>query len=180
MNPPNDVALIEQFVSASATATANHDLKIESAFGANQLLTKTGGLLATIDLISQPTVVEIRQGCDYWRLLHEALSDQGFMIAGLASQAGFIRYEAQMIPVGYKMNCTEAKILWEAWSDRVSSNNRPDIRLDVLIFDRSAWYPIQEVACQRGIVSIQTLINTLSLQDGDYVTWLKRLVVGES
>jgi hypothetical protein len=175
MNPPDDATLIEQFVSGNAALTANQNLKIEPAFGTNQLLTKAGGVLATIDLTVKPTVVEVRQGCDYWTLLHKSLSDRGFMITGLSTQVEFMRYEAQMIPAGYKMHCTEAKILWEAWSDSVQSFNSRDIRLDVLIRDRGDWYPIQEVACQRGIVSIQTLINTLSLQDGDYVTWLKRL-----
>ncbi|MGV0027649.1 hypothetical protein [Phormidesmis priestleyi] len=175
MNTPDDATLIEQFVAGNVALAATQNLKVEPSPGTNQLLTQTGGLLATIDLTSQPTAVNVRQGCDYWTLLHKALSDQGFMMTGQAPQIGFMRYEAQIIPAGYKMNCTEAKILWQVWSDCVVSDDRPDICLDVLIFDRGAWYPIREVDCQRGIVSIQTLINTLSLQDGDYITWLKRL-----
>ncbi|KAM3098502.1 hypothetical protein ACKFKG_05585 [Phormidesmis sp. 146-35] len=174
MNTPDDVTLIEQFLSRSAILTANQTLKIEPAFGTNRLLTTTGTLLATIDLTTKPIIVNVRQGCDYWVLLHEALSSQGFMMAGLSPQIGFMRYEAQMIPVGYTMHCTEARSLWEVWSDSVRSFNCRDIRLDVLIFDRSTWYPIQEVVGDRGIVSIQTLISKLSLQDGDYVTWLRR------
>lgn len=174
MNIPDDATLIEQFVSGDASL-ANQNLKIDPAFEANQLLTKTGGLLATLNLTTQPTAVDVRQGCNYWPLLHEALSDRGFMMTGLAPQFGFMRYEAQTIPDGYQMNCTEAKALYEIYSSIAAGGDRSDIRLDVLIFDRGAWYPIQEVTAQRGIVSIQTLITTLSLQDGDYVTWLKRL-----
>jgi len=180
MNPPDDVTLIEQFVSARAILTTNQNLKIEPVLGTNRLLTKTGELLATIDLTTKPTIVDVRQGCDYWILLHQALSDRGFMIIGLSSQPGLMRYEAHLIPVGYKMHCAEAKSLWEIWSDRVKSFNCRDIRLDILLFDRGAWYPIQEVGCQRGVVSIQTLITTLNLQDGDYVTWLKQLAVSRA
>jgi hypothetical protein len=174
MDTLNDVTLIQQFVTEKAVFVANQNLRIEPALGANQLLAKNGELLATIDLTTKPTVVAVRQGCDYWTLLHEVLSDQGFMLSGEAPQLGFVRYEAQIIPVGYRMNCAEARVLWKVWSEKTRPT-RHDICLDLLIFERGMWHPIQEVACQRGIVSIKTLITTLNLQDGDYVTWIQQI-----
>ncbi|NJR49330.1 MAG: hypothetical protein HC780_06915 [Leptolyngbyaceae cyanobacterium CSU_1_3] len=174
MNSTNDATLIEQFITGKAVLAANQNLRIEPLFGANRLLDTNGALVASIDLTSQPTVITIRQGCASWSLLHAALCDRNFMIMGKADQLGFLRYEAQNIPLGYKMSSTEARVLWKVWADTVRSFNQKDIRLDLLIFDRGTWYPIQEIACQRGIVLIKTLINSLQLQDGDYVTWIQR------
>lgn len=184
MNTLDDVTLLQQFVTGEAVFAANQNLRIEPAFAVNQLLSRSGALLATITLSGDrtddppvpPAIVTVRQGCDCWALLHDVLSAQGFLVIGEAAQAGFIRYEAQRIPVGYQMNCAEAKILYQVWTERASHYPHNDIRLDLLIFTQSTWYPIQKVVFHRGIVSIKTLISAISVQDGDYVAWIQRVL----
>ncbi len=130
----------------------------------------------------QASIVRVKSGTQYWTLLHQILSEHGFMLADqvarslqkLPDESGFIHYEAQQIPNGYQMHCTPANVLWKVWSAQARPQYRLDLRLELLLFTRNAWFPIQEISCDRDIMLIKTLITAASLQASDYVTWLQK------
>lgn len=183
MNIRDDVTLIRQFLTLDPTPSTSQNFRIESTLNVNQLLSQSGELLASLDRLTQPPTLLIKAHTQYWTLLHQISSEQGFMLTDrgvrslqkLPDESGFIHYKAQQIPIGYQMHCTSAKALWKVWSARPRSLYRSDIRLELLLFTRSAWFPIQDISGDRNVVLIKTLITSASLQADDYVTWLQEI-----
>ena len=154
-----------------------------------QLLSQNDELLARLDRLTQPPILLIKSDTQYWTLLHQISSEQGFMLTNqgarsrqkLSDESGFVHYEAQQIPSGYQMHCTPANVLWKVWSAQVRPYHRSNMRLALLLFTRNAWFPIQEISGDRKGVLIKTLISSASLQADDYVTWLQETkTVGQS
>lgn len=181
MNIRDDVTLIRQFLTSDPTPITSQNFRIESALNVSQLLSQNDELLARLDRLTQPPTLLIKSDTQYWTLLHQISSEQGFMLTNqearsrqrLSDESGFIRYEAQQIPIGYQMHCTPANVLWKVWSAQARPYHRSNIRLALLLFTRSAWFPIQEISGDRNGVLIKTLITSVSLQADDYVTWLQ-------
>lgn len=181
MNALDDATLIQQFVARQTTLTTSPNLRIESAPNVTQLSTQNGELLARLDCSTQPAIVQVKQGIQHRALLHQILSEHGFVLMQgaqlfrkLPNESEFSCYEAQQIPIGYQMHCTEAKTLWKVWSAQTHPRHRLDSRLELLLFTPTAWLPIQDVSCHWGVVSIKTLIKAASLQKSEYVTWLQK------
>ena len=182
MNICDDVTLIRQFLTPDPTSINSQNFRIESALNVSQLLSQNDELLARLDRLTQPPIVLVKSSTQYWTLLHQILSEHGFMLANqvarslekLPDESGFIHYQAQQIPSGYQMHCTPANVLWKVWSAQPRSQRQFDVRLELLLFTRNAWFPIQEISCDRDLISIKTLITVASLQAGDYVTWLQK------
>lgn len=177
----DDATLIQQFVARQTPLTTSPNLRIESAPDATRLLTQNGKLLARLDHSTRPAIVQVKQGIQHRALLHQILSEHGFVLMQgaqlfrkLPNESGFTCYEAQQIPIGYQMHCTEAKTLWKVWSAQTHPRHRLDSRLELLLFTPTAWLPIQDVSCHWGVVSIKTLIKAASLQKSEYVTWLQK------
>ena len=181
MNTRDDVTLLRQFLTPNPTPITSQNLRIESTLNDVQLLSRNDELLARLDPSAQPPILLVKSDTQYWTLLHQISSEQGFMLADpaarslqkLPDESGFIRYKAQQIPTGYQMHCTPANALWKVWSAQARPYHRFDLRLELLLFTRSAWFPIQEISGDRDAIVIKTLITTTSLQAGDYVTWLQ-------
>ena len=182
MNTLDDLTLVRQFVNRDATPVTSQNFRLESALEMTQLLSKKGELLARLDPLTQPPRLMVKSGTRYWALLHQILSEHGFMLADQSARSlqklpdalGFIRYEAQQIPIGYQLHCTPANALWKVWLAQARPRHRLDMRLELLMFTRNAWFPIQEISGDRDSVLIKTLITSTPLQAGDYISWLQK------
>jgi hypothetical protein len=176
MNALDDTTLINQFIRGEVSLAANQNLRVEAAFNVMQLLTKRGVLLAIASLAgeSQTPTIAVRQTSDYWKLIHQLLLKNHFLMIEPAEQAGFMKYEERSIPAGYQLNCTEARQLWKAWWTGMRHNNRHSIQIDLLIFQRNTWYPVRDIACNQGTLFIQSLAAEIALQGDDLIVWLQK------
>ncbi len=182
MNTLDDLTLVRQFVNRDSTPVTSQNFRLESAAEVTHLLSKKGDLLARLDPLTQPPRLMVKSGTRYWALLHQILSEHGFMLAdqtarslqNLPTACGFVVYESQQIPVGYQLHCTPANALWKVWLAQARPQHRLDMRLEMLLFTRNAWFPIQEISGDRDSVLIKTLITSTSLQASDYVSWLQK------
>ncbi len=181
MTTLGDATLVQRFAALQTTLTAHPTLCVETTPNVTQLLTQNGELLARLDRSTQPAIVRVKPEIRSWRRLHQLLSEQGFMLEPgaqssrkLPDESGFICYEAQQIPIGYQLHCTEAKALWKIWSAQIHPRYRLDSRLELLLVTPTAWLPIQDVSCHWGTVSVKTLTKVVSLQKSDCVTWLQK------
>ncbi|MBC7968672.1 MAG: hypothetical protein H7Z11_00835 [Verrucomicrobia bacterium] len=172
----NDATLIQQFISGEATLAANQNLRIESAFDSVQLLSKRGGLLASIKRIASRQTVLMRQKSDYSTLMHQVLLAHHFIpTPGRGDQPGFEQYRADEIPAGYEVTYATAKELWKEWWRKARQASIHSIHTDLLIFARDTWYPIRNIICSEGVLFITTLVSEASFESDAQLTWLRRL-----
>lgn len=175
MNSLDDITLIQQFVTGQLTLASNQNLRIETADDTSQLLTRRGSLLATIRRpASRLPSANVRRESEYWPLINQILSDACFRFIGPSRQVGFVAYQECKVSLGYRLNCTEARILWRTWWTR-ARGGRHGIDMDILVHTRHTWYAIQDVVCQQGTLFFKTLAGELTLQGSDLVAWLSQV-----
>ncbi len=170
----NDITLIQKFVKGEDTLLANLNLRIEPGFNAVQLLGKKGGLIATLKLADKVRIALVRRESEYWEVLHQVLQNNSFVPKDQAEQQGFTQYEQHEIPAGYKMNYTEATLLWKAWWLHSRQKYNRNLQLDILIFQRNTWYPIKDIIYSQGTLFIKTWISEVVLRGSDRLIWLSQ------
>jgi hypothetical protein len=155
---------------------ANQSLRIEPAFNSLQLLTKRGGLLATLQQDNGNSTVLLRQGSDYRHLIRHILLENSFLPQGKVQRTEFEQYQKMQIPAGYTLHSTEARVLWKEWWTTTRNTQRNSIQTDLLIFTRNTWYPVRDIASNHGTLFLKTLGNELIFEANQEVIWLKRNV----
>jgi hypothetical protein len=174
MNTLDDITLIVQFVKQEGKFISNQNLRIEPAFDSIQLLTKRGGAIATIKTSKDAPVVSLRRNSEYWDLVNQSLTEHGFMPKNPLEKSEFIQYEKHEIPDGYSLHCTEAKILWKEWMNRVRYDSRNTVQTDLLIICNDGWHSMHEIVCSYGSLYITIPTSEIVYQSADLVVWLSK------
>lgn len=175
----SDLEVIEFFVQQSVqhqeVLLSNPNLRAQRACNSNQLISRTEGLLVSVNLLDEVLKFSVRSSSMHWAEINQALVTHHFLLKGDLDRQGFYSYQAVKIPQGYQSNCTHAVMLWRAWWRYQQQITRAGIPLELLIRNRDTWYPIRNVECGRGLIYIQTLGNEIQLCADDLVVWLNRL-----
>lgn len=174
MTSPDDLTLLQWFVSGDATLEANQSLRIQPANNLRQLLGRKGSLLATAYDAATPPRIEVRRKTDYTDLLHQILLDYHFMPVGQGLDSQVLCYTHSVIPVGYRMNYTEARQLWKQWWTRSSRRGNRALQLDLFVLTKNQWYPIRDIAINSGTLYIETLRGETVHYSNDMVVWLEK------
>ncbi|MGG6241154.1 hypothetical protein ACQ4N7_21225 [Nodosilinea sp. AN01ver1] len=174
MTAPDDLTLLQWFASGDATLEANQSLRIQPANGMRQLLDRKGKLLATAYDAATPPRIEVRRNTDYTDLLHQILLDYHFMPIGQGLDSQVLCYAHSVIPVGYRMNYTEARQLWKQWWIRSSRRGNRTLQLDLFVLTQNQWYPIRDIAINSGTLYIETLRGETVHYGDDMMVWLEK------
>lgn len=171
MNKLDNTTLIKQFVQGKLTFAANQSLRIETAADMAQLLTKYGNLLATIKLNGNIQSIFVRPESNYSELINEILLENSFISTGKIER-GLMRYDYYPVPTGYKINYTEARLLWKTWRHQVDSNV-DTVKQDLLIFTLDGWQVAKNIVVSKDNLFIQTWADELIFDTADKIVWLE-------
>lgn len=178
--PAEDSTLINYFAQGETQLLSNYNLRMEYSCNATQLLTRKGELIGILKPLEEACPALIKYDSEYWEQIHNILLKNGFIPFGSSEQQqGFFEYQKHEIPEGYKIQYTEARILWKTWWPLQKNRNNYEIQLDFLIFAGNKWYSVQEILCTDGIFYIKTLIGEIILGHADKVVWLEK-TIGQS
>ena len=170
----DNASLIEQYIQGKASLAANPELRVETIDNRVQLLEKEGKLLAIKDLQAHPTTFLVRHHSDYTGLLQQSLQRYCFAPDKGVDTIRLVSYRKFSVPPNYSLKFDEAAVLWKRWwrHHRFSRNSR--LQLDLLLMIRQKWYPLNNIACDRGTLFIKTLIGEVVLDRTDIAVWLER------
>lgn len=170
----DDKSIIHKFVMGEGELLANKNLRVEPAFDTNQLLSRTGELVA----ITKPNIkirgVSVNLRSKFWDLTHQVLLQDSFVPLGQTERQGIMQWEQHEIPAGYKVNFTTAKALWRVWWIHHTLHNQRRIQIDILVLTRSIWFPLREIAYNPDELYLKTLVGELRLHHNDNLVWLSR------
>ncbi|MGB3199974.1 MAG: hypothetical protein WBA99_03675 [Nodosilinea sp.] len=174
MTTPDDLTLLQWFVSGDATLEANQSLRIQPANSLRQLLGRKGLLLATAYDAAAPPRIEVRRDTDYSDLLHQILLDYHYMPIGQGLDSQVLRYAHATIPAGYQMHCTAARQLWKQWWLRLNRKINRSLQMDLLVLAQNQWYPIRDIAINSGTLYVETLRGETIHHGDDTIVWLEK------
>jgi hypothetical protein len=177
MNAFDDITLIQKFVHSEIGLLANHNLRLEPGIDTAQLLTRKGGIIATINLASKIRSVLLRQ-TQYSDLVSQILVENHFIPMGLDRQ-GQMRYEQHPIPANYEINYTEARVLWKTWWTQKRQSRSAQNSPYLLIFRANGWQALQNLTFSQENLFLQTVIDEVMLAGSDRLVWLSPIKATE-
>ena len=174
----NNIELLKVFVSSylsgHSALESNAELRVEPIGDTLQLLAKTEGLVATAKLSGDRCYSSIRYKSSFWPQLHEAMSMQKCLPVRQSKISGFYEYEPIDIPRNYSVHFTNSLDLLQKWW-MYEKENRQRSLMSLLILYRGILYPIQNLVCERGIITIQISGHRLRLNPLNMLIWLKSI-----
>ena len=94
----------------------------------------------------------IKYDSPYREVLNLILLESNFLPISKSEQQGFFEYKRFDVPAGYKLNWTEAQTLWKIWWPSQKRKDAAGIQLDILIYQKNQWYPIQDIVGTEGFL----------------------------
>ncbi len=178
-NPKNlsDEQLVKYFVQGDTRILASQNLRLDYKANTSQIShRKTGEVLATFKTMDKPYCIYLRENNQYEDLLIKVFLENKFIpLTGLDKHNGFIIYQKHEIPNGYNINYTDTIALWKTWWPTRRHQRSYAIMIDILVFFREQWYPIQDMIGHDGIFYIKTLVGEISLAPTDKLVWLNKI-----
>lgn len=169
----DDLTLIQRFVQGKTSLECNRNLRVESALNTIRLSTKIGVFLAKFRAMEGSRLALIRQDSPYWELISQILIEHGYMPTGVTEE-GLMRYELCVIPQGYEMRYTEARLLWRAWRSESNSFSK------LLLHTSQGWQRVSAIETSQQLLFIKTAADELMIHNGDRVVWLSPVDAEES
>lgn len=167
-------AFVSSYLSGQSTLLSNSDLRVEPISDTLQLLAKTEGLVATAKLDGEKPFTSIRYKSSFWPQLHEAMIAQKCLPIRQSKIAGFYEYEPVEIPDHYHVRFTDSLDLLQTWWSYKKSDKQLAL-MSLLILHRGIWYPIRDVHCEHGTLTIQTSGYQTEIYPLDMLVWLQKV-----
>ncbi len=173
----DDLELLQRFVSSylsgQPTLLSNSDLRVEPISDTLQLLAKTEGLVATAKLAGEKRFTSIRFKSSFWPQLHEAMIAQKCLPIRQSKIAGFYEYEPIEIPDHYQVCFTDSLDLLQTWWS-YKKNDKQLALMSLLFLHRGIWYPIRDIVCEHGTLTIKTAGYEQQIYPLDMLVWLQK------
>ncbi|WP_299491197.1 hypothetical protein [Acaryochloris sp. IP29b_bin.137] len=174
----NNIELLKVFVSSylsgCSALESNTELRFEPIGNTLQLLAKTEGLVATAKLAGEERYSSIRYKSSFWSQLHEAMIKQKCLPVRQSNISGFYEYKPIDIPRNYIIHFTNTLDLLQTWWKHEKENKQRYL-MSLLILYRGTFYPIQNLVCERGIITIQISGHRMRLNPLNMLSWLQRI-----
>ena len=170
----DDATLVKKFVEGDTGLLANQNLRVEAVFGGSQLLSKRDGVLASLKLDDDPPTALVRANSPYQDLVHQALEQANFLQLNHDPKQGFWNYERRLIPDGYCLHSSEARLLWKEWWLRSRQPQFQGLDMGLLVMIRDQWYPIRDMASSNGMIYVKTLVKEIVTDVSGHLAWLSR------
>ena len=170
----DNASLIEEYIQGKASLAANPDLRVETIDNKVQLLEKNGKLLAIKEVRACPATFLVRHHSAYAGLIQQSLQRHCFAPASGVDNIRLVPYRKFSVPPNYDLKFDEAVVLWKCWWRHHRFSRKSGLQLDLLLMVRQKWYPLNNIACDRGTLFIKTLIGEVVLDRTDIAVWLER------
>ncbi len=171
----DDATVIKKFFQGDKDLVANSNIRIEGSGSSLQLIAKQSEMLATLTLIEKRRVALVRATSQYWQLIHRLLIENNFVAWGNSKQKGFVEYQQWVPPPGYQIKYTEVVELWKQWWPNQRYHKKHDLDLEMLIFLKNNWYPIQNITVEEGTFYVKTLVGQLKLTSKEKILWASKI-----
>jgi len=167
----DDAALIKRFAQGETEFASNNNLRIEYNNSQLQLFTRKSELIGLVTCLHKSRSALIKNSSLHKEIIHKSLTDHNFVFLGDSKRPGFIEYEQYATPDGYKVNHTEAGVLWKTWwpSKRHATN------LNILVFNKGNWCYLQDIIVENGSLYIKTVAGEITLQRTDKLIWATKV-----
>ena len=167
-------AFVSSYLSGCSALLSNADLRIEPISDTLQLLAKTEGLVATAKLSGEQRFTSIRYKSSFWPQLHEVMIEQKCLPIRQSKIVGFYEYEPVEIPENYHVRFTDSLDLLQTWWSYKKSDKQQTL-MSLLILHRGIWYPIRDVNCEHGTLTIETSGYQTQIYPLDMLVWLQKV-----
>jgi hypothetical protein len=119
--------------------------------------------------------VLINSNSNYTSSIVEILTDLGFVTKQKSSHPDFTEHHYYQVPAGYKLNHTDVLQLWKVWwnNKRYQLNTR-NLPIDVLVFSKGNWCPVQDLQPKQGNFILKTDRGELTILAEDFVVWIDK------
>ncbi|MEO1592414.1 MAG: hypothetical protein AAFU71_14155 [Cyanobacteria bacterium J06632_22] len=172
----SDIQLVQTFVEdslrARETLLANKSLIAECRFGSNQLMGKQTGLLAKVNIKTQPVQFWVRPNTSYQALLDELLQRNQFVAGGKPDKEGFVSYGYTPAKAGYTLNQQPARALWRNWRTLYRMQENLAKAEKLLIQNGEDWEAIQKITMSNQMMFIETASGETVSHMDDAISWL--------
>jgi hypothetical protein len=174
MTAPNDLTLMQRFVSGDAVLEANQTLRIQPANHIRQLFGRKGKLLATAFDQALPSRIEVRRDTEYTDVLRQILLDHHFVPTGQGLDSPVVSYTHHPVPAGYNLVCTPARQLWKQWWSHPSRLSRRHQQTDLFVLADQTWQPIRSIALNSSTLYVETQCGESVHHGDDPLVWLEK------
>ncbi len=167
-------SFVESVVVGKSTLVANSELRIEPIGDTLQLWAKQEGMVSSARPAQKTASVILKDKTHYWPTLHNTLLENSFLPTHPAPSKGFYQYELAKVPPHYEVNYTDGLLLLQAWWQYQQQADRSGL-LGMLVWHSRTWYPIRNIDCTQGTLSILSWGNEISVQPSERVVWLLKV-----
>ena len=165
---------VSSFLSGRPTLLSNSELRVEPIGDTLQLIAKIEGLVATAKLSEEQRYSTIRYRSSFWPQLHEAMIKQKCLPVRPSKISGFHEYEPVEVPKGYSVHFTNSLDLLQTWWS-YKKEDGPRSIMSLLVLHKEILYPIQDLVCEQGVITIQTSAYRRQINPLDMLCWLKKI-----
>lgn len=166
-------AFVSSYLSSRSTLISNSDLRVEPISDTLQLLAKTEGLVATAKLSGEVRCTSMRFKSRFWPQLHEAMVAKKCLPIRPSAISGFYEYEPVEIPEGYHVRFTDSLDLLQTWWS-FKKSDKPLPLMSLLFLHRGIWYPIHDLICEHGTLTLKTPGHKQQIYPLDMLVWLQQ------
>jgi hypothetical protein len=167
-------SFVESVVAGKSTLVANAELRIEPIGETLQLWAKQEGMVSSARPTHKTASVILKDKTHFWPTLHNTLLENSFLPTHPAPSKGFYQYELAKVPPHYEVNYTDGLLLLQAWWQYRQQEDRSGL-LGMLVWHGRTWYPIRNIDCTQGTLSILSWGSEISVQPSERVVWLLKV-----
>jgi hypothetical protein len=171
-----ELEIISYFAQGQKRSISSKNLKLEFTETSIRLSATDGKLIGIAKQTNEwQRKVLVTNDSIYRHQIVEALVARGYITRQISSHPDFTEHHHYRVPKGYQLHYTETIQLWRAWwHDKRDRLNVPNTSIDMPIFTKGNWHPVQDLQPKQGNFTIQTAIGAISFAPEDYVVWLER------
>ncbi len=172
-----ELEIIGYFAQGQKHSISSRNLKLEFTETSIRLSNTNGKLIGIAKQTNEwQRKVLIANDSPYLNKIVEILRSRGYITRQKSSHPDFTEYHYYRVPKGYQLHYTETIQLWRAWwHNKRDRLNAPNSSIDMPIFTKGNWFPVQDLQPKQGNFAIQTAIGAISFAPEDYIVWLDRI-----
>jgi hypothetical protein len=172
-----ELEIIGYFAQGQKHSISSRNLKLEFTETSIRLSNANGKLIGIAKQTNEwQRKVLITNDSPYRNQIVEILLARGYITRQKSSHPDFTEYHYYRVPKGYQLHYTETIQLWRAWwHNKRDRLNAPNSSIDMPIFTKGNWFPVQDLQPKQGNFAIQTAIGAISFAPEDYIVWLDRI-----
>jgi hypothetical protein len=176
---PEELEIIGYFACGHKYAVSSQNLKLEYTETSIRLSNGNGKLLGISKQVNQwQRKVLISHSYACRSAIVQALIGLGFIEKQKSSHPEFTEYHHYTIPVGYKLNYTEAIQLWKVWwNNKRYQLNTPHPSIDILTFTKADWRLVQDLQPKQGNFILRTERGEIKIEPEEYVVWIDSILM---